>query len=126
MEMPLVTIATHAVLPCCSLSLSIAPGDYDVVNTTLIFLFGTAHDGQICMDIIISDEELVELDENFLLKADSPDPNVNIMNTATVTIINTDGRWFIVVCNLVPPPPPTHTHRTSIQVYTRCVYSLWP
>ncbi len=80
------------VLPCCSLSLSIAPGDYDVVNTTLIFLFGTAHDGQICMDIIISDEELVELDETFLLKADSLDPNVNIINTATVTIINTDGR----------------------------------
>ncbi len=79
-------------LPCCSLSLSIAPGDFTVVNTTVVFLFGTAHDGQMCMDIIIFDEELVELDETFLLKADSLDPNVNIINTATVTIINTDGR----------------------------------
>ncbi len=95
MEMPLVTIATHAVLPCCSLPLSIAPGDYDPVNTTIMFLYGTARDGlrfQRCITIVIADEELVEPDERFLLTADSPDPNVNIMNTATVTIVNRDGR----------------------------------
>ncbi len=75
--------------------LYIEPGDYTVVNTTLMFLVGTARDGtgsQLCMDIIISDEDLVELDETFVLKADSLDPNVNIINTATITIINTDGR----------------------------------
>ncbi len=95
MEMPLVTIATHAVLPCCSLSLSIEPGDYTAVNTTVTFLVGTARGGQgsqICMDIIISDEDLVELDETFQLKAESLDPNVNILNTAAVIIINSDGR----------------------------------
>ncbi len=97
MEMPLVTIATHAVLPCCSLPLSIiiAPGDYMAVNTTVIFLLGTAHDGptfQRCISIVIAEEDLVEMDEMFKLIADSLDPNVNIMNTATVTIINSDGR----------------------------------
>ncbi len=93
--MPLVTIATHAVLPCCSLPLSTAPGDYDPFNTTVMFLLGTFSDGlgfQRCISIDIRDEDLVELDETFLLTADSLDPNVNIMNTATVNIINIDGR----------------------------------
>ncbi len=97
MEMPLVTIiiATHAVLPCCSLPLSIAPGDFTVVNNTVMFIVGTYFDGpgfQRCISIDIRDEDLVELDETFLLTADSLDPNVNIMNTATVNIINSDGR----------------------------------
>ncbi len=94
--MPLVTIATLAVLPCCSLSLYIAPGDYTVVNTTIMFLVGTYFGGgpgfQRCISIVIEDEDVVELNETFLLTADSLDPNVNIMNSATVTIINTDGR----------------------------------
>ncbi len=95
MEMPLVTIATHAVLPCCSLPLSIEPGDYDAVNTTIIFLNGTARGGagsQKCISIVIEDDDLFELDESFLLTADSLDRNVNIMNTATVTITISDGR----------------------------------
>ncbi len=97
MEMPLVTIiiATHAVLPCCSLPLSIAPDDYTVVNTTVMFLLGSFSDGpgfQRCITIEISSLDGLELDETFLLTADSPDLNVNIMNTATVTIINSDGR----------------------------------
>ncbi len=94
MEMPLVTIATHAVLPC-SLPLSIEPGDYDPVNTTIIFLVGTARGdtgSQMCIPIEISSLDGLEMNETFLLSADSPDPNVNIMNTATVTIINSDGR----------------------------------
>ena len=88
-------IATHAVLPCCSLPLSIAPGDYTAVNITIMFLVGTYFDGpgfQRCISIVIEDEDLVELDETFLLTADSSNPNVNIMNTATVNIINIDGR----------------------------------
>ncbi len=97
MEMPLVTIATHAMLPCCSLPLSIAPLDYMAVNITVMFHLGTAHDGpafQRCISIVIVEEfeDLVEMDETFKLIADSLDPNVNIMNTATVTIIDTDGR----------------------------------
>ncbi len=91
--MPLVTIATHAVLPCCSLPLSIASGDYDPVNTTIIFLVGTARGGsQMCILIKISSLDGLEMNETFLLSADSPDPNVTIMNTVTVTIINSDGR----------------------------------
>ncbi len=95
MEMPLVTIATHAVLPCCSIPLSIAPGDYTPVNITILFLVGTYFDVpafQRCITIEISSLDGLEMDETFLLTADSPDPNVNITNTATVTIINTDGR----------------------------------
>ena len=93
MEMPLVTIATRAVLPCCSLPLSIAPGDYNTVNTTVTFLVGVDGPGfQRCITIEISSLDGLEMDETFMLTADSPDPNVNIMNTATVTIINTDGR----------------------------------
>ncbi len=62
-------------------------------NTTIMFLSGTARGGagsQRCISIVIEDEEFFELDESFLLTADSLDPNVNIMNTATVTIINSD------------------------------------
>ncbi len=65
------------------------------VNITVMFHLGTAHDGpafQRCISIVIVEEDLVEMDETFQLIADSLDPNVNIMNTATVTIINTDGR----------------------------------
>ncbi len=32
-------------LPCCSLSVSIEPGDYNAVNEVLRFLSGTARDG---------------------------------------------------------------------------------
>ncbi len=74
MEMPLVTIATHAVLPCCSLPLSIEPGDYRAFNTTIIFLNGAARGGagsQRCISIVIEDEELFELDETFQLIANS-------------------------------------------------------
>ncbi len=96
MEVPLVTIATHAVVPCCSLLLSIGSGDYTPVNITIIFLVGTARDGgpesQMCIVINISSLDGLELDETFMLTADSPDLNVNIMNTVTVTIINSDGR----------------------------------
>ena len=104
MEMPLVlvTIATHAVLPCCSLPLSIEPGDYDAVNTTVMFRNGTARGGQgsqRCIAIEISSMDGVELNETFQLSADSLDPDVIITNTATVTIddsdvitFNSDGR----------------------------------
>ncbi len=91
--MPLVTIATHAVLPCCSILLFIAPGDYDPVNTTIIFLVGTARGGtgsQMCVPIEISSLDGFELVETFLITADSSNPNVTIMNTATVNIINSD------------------------------------
>ncbi len=80
-------------LPCCSILLSIASSDYDPVNTTIIFLVGTARGGtgsQICIPIKISSLDGFELVETFLVTADSSD--VNIMNTATVTIINSDGR----------------------------------
>ncbi len=85
----------HAVLPCCSLPVSIASGDYDPVNTTIIFLVGTARGGtgsQMCIPIEISSLDGLEMNETFLLTADSSDPNVTIMNTATVNIINSDGR----------------------------------
>ncbi len=85
------------------------------VNITIVFLVATGGRGpgfQRCISIDIEEEDLVELDETFLLIADSLDPNVIILNTATVTIINSDGRWLIVVCNLVPSPP-THTHTQS-------------
>ncbi len=107
MEMPLVlviiTIATHAVLPCCSLPLSIdlEPDDYIAVNTTLMFLSGTARGGQgsqICTDIIISDDYLVELNETFLLKADPLDPSITIINNVTIVILNIDGRRLFYCC----------------------------
>ncbi len=44
-----------------------------------------------CIDIKISNDSTVELDEAFLLTAHSLDTNVNIINNATVIIINTDG-----------------------------------
>ncbi|XP_064395143.1 uncharacterized protein LOC135342353 [Halichondria panicea] len=72
------------------------PSDYTVVNTTTVtFLSGTARDGpgsHMCIDIKISNDSTVELDEAFLLTAHSLDTNVNIINNATVIIINTDGR----------------------------------
>ncbi len=81
-----------------ALPLSIAPDDYTALNnTTLTFLSGTTRGGpgfRKCINIVISNEELVELDEPFLLTADSLDPDVNITNTATVTIINRDGMWL--------------------------------
>ena len=92
MEMPLVTIATRAVLPCCSLPLSIELGDYIAVNTTVMFLVGTGPGSQKCIAIDVCDEDLVELDEEFLLTAYSPDPNVTITNNATIIILNSDGR----------------------------------
>ncbi len=82
-------------LPCCSLPLSIEPGDYTIVNNTVMFRNGTARGGegsQRCIAIEISSMDGVELNETFQLSADSLDLDVNIMNTATVTIINTDGR----------------------------------
>ncbi len=107
MEVPLVlvTIATHAVLPCFSLPLSIESGDYNPVNTTVMFRNGTARGGQgsqRCIAIEIFSMDGVELDETFQLSADSLDLNVDIMNSATVTITNSDGRF--VVYKLV------HTH----------------
>ncbi len=84
----LVTIATHAVLPCCSLLLSIEPGDYDAVNTTVRFRSGTrgGQGSQRCIAIEISSMDGFELDETFLLSADSPDLDV------TIIILNSDGR----------------------------------
>ncbi len=102
MKVPLVlvTIATHAVLPCCSLPLSIESGDYNPVDTTVMFRSGTARGGQgsqRCIAIEIFSMDGFELNETFQLSADSLDPDVIITNTATVTIINSDGRWFTVV-----------------------------
>ncbi len=87
--MPLVTIATHAVLPCCSLPLSIEPGDYNPVNKTLLFVSGTTRGGQgsqRCIAIEIFSMDGFELDETFQLSADSLDLDV------TIIIHNTDGK----------------------------------
>ncbi len=83
--------------------LYIEPRDYTAVYTTVAFLSGTARDGpgsHMCLDIKISDDSMVEMDEVFLLTAHSLAPNVNIINTATVIIVNSDGRWNIDVWSL--------------------------
>ncbi|XP_064388844.1 uncharacterized protein LOC135336874 isoform X3 [Halichondria panicea] len=69
------------------------PRDYTAVYTTVTFLSGTARDGpgsHMCLDIKLSDDSIVEMDEVFLLTAHSLAPNVNIINTATVIIVNSD------------------------------------
>ncbi len=84
-------------MQCCHVvhSLSIEPGDYDAVNTTVRFRSGTTCGGQgsqRCIAIEISSMDGFELDETFLLSADSPDPDVTIINNITIIILNSDGR----------------------------------
>ena len=50
-----------------------------------------------CIAIVIADEELIELYETFQLIADSPDPNVHIINNATVIILKSVGRWSWII-----------------------------
>ncbi len=57
-----------------------------------MFLVGTSSGSQKCIAIDVCDEDLVELDEEFLLTAYSPDPNVTITNNATIIILNSDGK----------------------------------
>ncbi len=97
MEMPLVTIVTHAVLPCCSLPLYIESDDYDAVNTALLFVSGTTRGGagsQKCVSIVIVSMDGFELNETFLLSADSFDLDVTFSNNNIITIIilNSDGK----------------------------------
>ena len=80
---------------CCSFP-HIEPGDYTAVNATVTFVSGPVRDGpgsKMCIDIdIVSDDDLVEFDEVFLVTAQSLDPNVNVINNTTVIIVNSDGR----------------------------------
>ncbi len=85
-------------MQCCHVvdsPLYIEPDDYSAVNTTVTFFNGTVRGGpgsQMCIDVEISKEGLVELDEVFQLTAHSLDPNVTIINNITVIIVNSDGR----------------------------------
>ena len=77
---------------CCSFH-HIEPGDYTAVNATVTFVSGTGPGSEMCIDIdIVSDDDLVEFDEVFLVTAQSLDPNVNVINNITVIIVNSDGR----------------------------------
>ncbi len=76
-------------------SLYTAPEDYGFVNTTSTFVNTTAQGGsgsQMCIEIPIVDNNLVEFDKVFQVTADSPDPNVNTtFITATIVIMDEDG-----------------------------------
>ena len=79
---------------CGLISLPTA-SDYVSVNTTSVFLNGTAtgeSGSEMCIEITILDDLLVEFDETFLVTADSPDPNVNTtLIMATIIILDDDG-----------------------------------
>ncbi|XP_064386804.1 uncharacterized protein LOC135335283 isoform X4 [Halichondria panicea] len=71
------------------------PGDYTAVNATVTFVSGTGPGSEMCIDIdIVSDDDLVEFDEVFLVTAQSLDPNVNVINNITVIIVNSDEPVF--------------------------------
>ncbi len=65
-------------------------GDYTAVNATVTFVSGTVRDGpgsEMCIDIdIVSDDNLVEFAEVFLVTAQSLDPNVNVINNAPLLL----------------------------------------
>lgn len=72
-----------------------APDDYTSVNTSFVFVTGTARDGpgsRMCVDIAIINDPLVEFDEHFPVVAVSADPNIIIdFLFVFVVIIDDDG-----------------------------------
>ena len=69
--------------------------DYTGVNETLTF--GAGLPAEMCVDIRVSEDDLVETDEVLTLVLNSSDLAVVLMepDTATVTIVNTDGKGII-------------------------------
>ena len=79
---------------CCSFP-HIEPGDYTAVNAKVTFVSGTVRDGpgsEMCIDINIVSDDLVEFAEVFLVTAQSLNPNVNVINNVTVIIVNSGGK----------------------------------
>lgn len=78
---------------------SAEPDDYTFTNASFIFINGTERGGpgsQMCVDVPIEDDSLVEFDELFIVTADSPDPNINttLLMTAVI-ILDGDGKsWY--------------------------------
>ncbi len=82
-----------------------APEDYGFVNTTSTFVNTTAQGepgSQMCIEIQIFNNNVVEFDKVFQVTADSPDPNVNTtFITATIVIMEEDGERYVIICTHV-------------------------
>lgn len=85
-----------------SLSLN-AANDFTVGAQTIVFPAGSTAGAQLCINIPIIDDVLVELLESFSVSAASNDPNVEFSaggNLATVSITDNDGESHVVLlCN---------------------------
>ena len=72
-----------------------APKDYTSVNASFIFVTGTSQGGpgsQMCVEVPIANDALVEFDEFFQVTADSPDPNINTsLILAAVFVLDDDS-----------------------------------
>lgn len=68
--------------------------DYTGVNETLIFRPDLMP--VMCVDLVISEDNLVEDNETFVLEITSDDPAILLVDptTAQITIINTDGKNY--------------------------------
>ena len=83
----------------CHSCRTIEPDDYTSVNASFIFVNGTSRGGpgsQMCIEVSIGNDSLVEFDEFFLVRADSPDPNINTTLISTdVFILDDDGKYVL-------------------------------
>lgn len=72
--------------------------DYIPVNDTLLFTNGTMRGGngsQVCVEVQIVNNDVIELTESFVITANSSDPNVNSsLITTTVFILDDERKCF--------------------------------
>ncbi len=72
------------------------PVDYTAIaeNVTI-----SENETQICMDVMLSDDDILEEDEDFLLSLATTDDNINVTlspNETRVIIMNDDSRWNLM------------------------------
>ena len=70
------------------------PGDYTTTTQTVNFPSGSSPTAQMCIDIPIIDDNIVESNELFSVSASSSMSNVQFApgaNTASVVIVDNDG-----------------------------------
>ena len=71
-----------------------APGDYEVLNTQLVFAIGSSTGAVVCADLQVIDDNVIEEDEEILtltMSADDPPVTVTTVLVAAVTIRENDN-----------------------------------
>ncbi len=72
------------------------PVDYTTIAGNITF---SENETQICLDVTLSDDDILEEDEDFLLSLATTDDNINVTlspNETRVIIMNDDSRWNLM------------------------------